>query len=96
MDEDEIPELGDSFSAGDAPGYEDGDWPDFLAQSMLDWMPTQIQKTYGKLGDTTLNGFTLDLPPENLGPIIATLEADGYRCEEDQELLDAADGYSVE
>lgn len=51
------------FRADDIPGRADGDYPEWLRQSQLDWFPDDLIEKYdGEVPLTTLNGWVLDLP----------------------------------
>lgn len=92
-DEEDAPSAGKPFEASRIPGLDDGDWPGWPAQEMLDWLPEDIQERYGRVEVSVLNGDYLELPPSQAGEIAAALEAQGYRCREDQELVRRACGW---
>lgn len=47
----------ESFSAsGTIPGFDDGDYPEWPAQEMLEWMPADIVSRFGQGVNSVLNG----------------------------------------
>lgn len=58
----------------------DGDWPDWPAQMMLAWMPTEIRRRYGTVVHSVLNGDYLELRTEDLDAIVAELQDVRYDC----------------
>lgn len=71
------------FDPDCAPGVEDGDYPEWLLRSMLDWFPAElIQKYGGSLRRTTLNGDALELPADKAEEIAAELRAMGHSVEQ--------------
>jgi len=75
-----LPEDTDPFSSDQVPGVDDGDWPAWPAQRMLDWVPKEIQKEYGSIESTRLNGEYPTFYPRNEPRIIAAFWRAGYRC----------------
>lgn len=64
------------------PGYADGDYPEWLRQSQLDWFPRElIEKYAGEVETTVLNGDVLDLPAHEADAIADDLRAMGHRVE---------------
>ena len=83
----------DAFDAIDIPGYEDGDWPLWPLQEMLDWMPKDIQQRFGKVVPSAVNGDCLELISEKADEIVKALESRGFSCAEDESLVMRACGY---
>lgn len=70
------------FTADAIPGHADGDYPEWLRQSQLDWFPEElIEKYSGEVGLTTLNGEVLDLPADRADEIADDLRALGHTVE---------------
>ena len=84
---DSLPELSDAFDPVAVPGFADGDWPDWPAASMLDWMPATIRQRYGQRAETALNGDFLEIAPEHIVPVMQELSELGYTCVRDDELI---------
>ena len=64
------------------PGYADGDYPEWLRQSQLDWFPPELIAKYGGDVETTmLNGDVLDLPGGQAEQIAEDLRALGHWVE---------------
>ncbi len=84
-----------AFSDGDGNEYDAPQsvawWPN---QIMLEWMPPQIIAKYGYIESSVLDGEFLVLDSEREEEIVADLEALGYTCVEDSNLLNVARGYA--
>jgi hypothetical protein len=74
-------------------GLAGGDWPEWLHQEMLEWMPPEISSTYGRVRASALNGNCLLLDPADEGAIVEALRARGYTCTRDDAMVRAAAGY---
>lgn len=59
---------------------------------MLDWIPEDIQKRFGSIADSVHSGDYLYLPTEDARGIVQAMHTHGYRCEEDEELIERAHG----
>lgn len=71
------------YTADDVPGYSDGDYPEWIAHTTLDWFPRElIVKHGGEIEDSVHNGFFLTLPAESAPAVAADLRAMGHRVEE--------------
>jgi hypothetical protein len=78
----EDPPDDEPFKADDIPGHADGDYPEWLRQSQLDWFPDDLTEKYdGEVTLTTLNGWVLDLPGNRAEEIADDLRALGHRVE---------------
>lgn len=71
------------------PGWDDGDWPEWPAQLMLDWVPESV-RALGAEGETRLSGEYLELLPGRVDEVVAAMEAAGYSMERDDELVERA------
>ena len=89
-DDDEEPGPDDAFDGSEMIG--DGDYPEWLAQEMLDWVPEPIQEAYGVEQSSTLNGNFLTLDPNEETAIVAALRAVGYEVSRDDKLVNKACG----
>jgi hypothetical protein len=75
---DESPPDGEPFDAGAVPGHLDGDYPQWLRQTMLKWFPQSLIDKYGDIQTSVLNGDFLDLPAAKVEEIAADLRAMGH------------------
>ena len=70
------------FIADDIPGHADGDYPECLRQSQLDWFPRDLIDRYrGEVTPTRLNGWVLDLPANVAEDIAQDLRGLGHQVE---------------
>jgi hypothetical protein len=70
------------FEADCAPGHGDGDYPEWLLQSQLDWFPHELIEKYGGTRrGTALNGDALELPADRADEIAEDLRAMGHTVE---------------
>lgn len=73
----------DRFTPDNIPGHADGDYPEWLRQSQLEWFPKElIEKHDGEVTLTTFSGWVLDLPAESTDAIVDDLRALGHTVEE--------------
>ena len=75
---DESPPDEEPFDAGEVPGHLDGDYPQWLRQTMLEWFPPELIDKYGDIQTSVLNGEFLDLPADKAEEIVADLRAMGH------------------
>ncbi|AFZ67412.1 hypothetical protein [Deinococcus peraridilitoris] len=99
LDEDSEEET-EAGPLSDAPfgtpsGYDDGDWPGWPKQEMLEVIPQEIRDEYGEIQDTTLSGEYLHVPPEEMDDFVKDLRDLGISCERDDALVQAASGSST-
>lgn len=86
-------EPSEPFEPDAVPGYADGDWPDWPAQRMLDWVPKPIQERFGRMRDSVFSGPFLELDPTCSDEIAEALERHGFQVSEDADLVARASGY---
>ena len=80
--DEEPPGDDDRFHRDMVPGYADGDYPEWLRGSAVEWFPRSLIEKYGGSMDTSvLNGDALDLPARHADAIAADLRAMGHRVE---------------
>jgi len=94
--EERVPLDKDPFdSSKSVGGYWDGVyfqvWPKGM---MVDWVPESIQKKFGKLESTFLDGSALCLSANREKEIVAAFRKLGYEVKKDQELVATAGGHS--
>lgn len=78
----EVPADDAPFHRDMVPGYAQGDYPEWLRKSALEWFPPElIEKYAGSLEYTMLNGEALELPASRAEEIAADLRAMGHRVE---------------
>lgn len=76
------PESDEIFTADQAPGHADGDFPEWLRQSQLEWFPNDlIEKFGGEVSMSVLNGPMLDLPAGSAEEIADELRRRGHVVE---------------
>ena len=79
---DEIPQDDQPFTADDAAGHADGDYPEWLRQSQLNWFPADLVDKYdGEVSMSVLNGEMLDLPAGYAEEIADDLRQRGHKVE---------------
>jgi len=78
----------DPFDSEIIIAYTEGYWPTWPAQFMLTWMPEEVTSTMGEVFYSAINGEYLFINPFRLPEVIAALEAHGYTCIEDQQLIE--------
>lgn len=88
-----IPAGDEPFNPDDIPCHADGDWPAWPAQDMLDWMPAELQKLWGRVEWSTLNGPYLELNTRDEEAVVAALIQRGYTCVRDDGTVQRASGY---
>jgi hypothetical protein len=79
---DDLPAPEEQFDSSDLPGFDDGDWPAWPQQKMLDWLPDAVQ-TLGSVYATAINGDALHIDETLLDAVIAALAAEGIDCSQD-------------
>jgi hypothetical protein len=93
-DELERPADDQPFDRDNVPGVSDGDWPGWPAQEMLSWVPKNIQQQYGRTAASAISGDSLALDASQMNAIIGALEAHGFSCTRDDDLVRRAAGYA--
>jgi hypothetical protein len=73
-------------------GLGDGDWPDWPSQQMLGWVPAEVRAKFGRSESSVLNGPFLCLAAADLDEIMSAMEAHGYKCRRDDDLVSRAHG----
>ena len=93
FDEDEsAPRGDDAFHRDDLPGYSDGDWPEWPAQCMLDWLPADA-RCLGAVDESVINGSYLRIPLGAENELVAALNGLGFPCRRDDGLVARASGH---
>ncbi|MGD7732045.1 hypothetical protein ACQCX5_03690 [Propionibacteriaceae bacterium G57] len=75
-DQGEEPEDAEPFEADDVPGHADGDYPEWLQQSMLDWFPDDLVEEY--FAESAFNGEFLHIPEADAEAVINRLQQEGH------------------
>ena len=60
------------------PGFADGDWPGWIASTMLREVPEPVLQAFGQQGNSVLNGPMVEFRPEDLPAIKARLAELGW------------------
>jgi hypothetical protein len=89
FDEEDQPADDVALADEPVPGWDDGDWPAWAAQEMLDWVPAEVQ-ALGSGGSTRLSGEYLELAPEQADEVVGAMRAAGYTLERDDALIERA------
>jgi hypothetical protein len=85
-----------SFDAERFEGYQDGDWPEWPAQEMLEWLPDEVQMQFGRAEETPLNGDYLHIAVEDREAVLELLEDYGFRCQRNQPVIDLLEKHILE
>jgi hypothetical protein len=91
--EESVPAADDPFDPNQVPGYGDGDWPEWPAQRMLEWMPEDIRQRFGEIATSVFNSDFLEIDPRSESEVVAALKGAGYTCIRDDHLVELASGY---
>lgn len=83
----------DPFVASRIGAYMDGDWPGWPKHEMVFWVPTAIQKRFGRFLMSVFNGEYLEFAPEDEAQVVEALIQLGYPCVRDDALVRKASGY---
>ena len=68
----------------------EGDYPGFPQQEVMEWMPKDILREYGRMMQTSLNGDYPAFDPQVCQTIVERLKQHGFRCRRNQRLINAA------
>lgn len=90
----EAPADGADFDPDEISGYGDGDWPEWLHQVMLDWMPKDLIERFGTVEQSVHNGPFLEVEPAAADDLAHALEERGYSCTHDDAAIAAAAGWA--
>lgn len=89
----DIPSDDEAFDLDDIPGFADGDWPEWPAQLMLEFVPGSIAEKYGRKVDSVLNGQFLEFDAADEEVIVAEMNAAGFTCTRNDSIVATASGY---
>ena len=90
---DEQPEDIEPFPGTDLPGINEGDYPVWPAQLMLNFMPKEItDSTFAKVKDSVHNGRYLELDPKFEDLIVSILVSKGFEVTKNDDLIRRASG----
>jgi len=70
-----------AFDTDDVPGYGDGDYPQWLKQTQLEWFPPVLIEKYAEVQNSVVNGQMLELPADKAEEIPVDLRAMGHSVE---------------
>lgn len=87
-----VPLDEDAFVLKAVPGAGRGHWPERPEQAMLRWLPPLICGRFGRRVSRRSHGDFMLFGPERAPEILAALEAAGFVCCWDEELVRAACG----
>jgi hypothetical protein len=83
----------EAFVWGDIPCLQEPSWPACPNTEMLDWMPESVQTDCGKVGSSMWSGEMLVLSWSRADEIVRELQALGYTCTRDDELVHQTYGW---
>ena len=86
------PEPAAPFEPMMVPGYGDGTWPGFGPLLMRAWMPAEVWRAVGGTRAPSAAGGLPGLDATALPTIVRILEAHGFTCAEDDDLIARASG----
>jgi hypothetical protein len=87
-----LPQPDDPFTTSILPGFDEGEYFAIPAQEMLAWLPEELQDNLGQIDRHPVYEFVYRIEPENELMVLQTLEAAGYLCKKNQELMEQAHG----
>ena len=79
--------LDGDFERAMLPGFEDGDWPDWVEQRVMHCLPVQVWRKYGVLHQSVINGPFISFDPKLEAEIVLALESAGFACRRDTPLI---------
>jgi hypothetical protein len=82
-----FPQDTDEFAPSYINGYAEGDWPEYPAKRMLDWVPQPIQKKYGEYVGTWLSGDQLHFEGHLEKRLVRAFRKFGFSCKKNEELV---------
>jgi hypothetical protein len=85
------PEPAAPFEPAAVPGYADGTWPGVGPLLMRAWMPAEVWQVVGATHTPAAGGLA-GLDATVLPAIVRVLEAHGFTCAEDDDLIARASG----
>ncbi|MBK8907137.1 MAG: hypothetical protein IPM60_04310 [Rhodospirillales bacterium] len=84
--DDDLPPDDASFSAGDLPGFCDGDYPPWLQAEMDLVLPRDLIHRFGKRETSFLNGSFYSIDPAHEEPLVRELRSRGYEVTRREDL----------
>jgi hypothetical protein len=82
----------DAFHPDEIPGYPDGDWPQWPAARMLEWMPEEIANEFGEHVGSAITGDSLQIAAHKEEDVVRALNAAGYSCHRDESMIRMVSG----
>ena len=70
-----------AFSGDHVPGHTDGTYPEWLQQTMLEWIPAELIERFGETADSVHDGEAVELPANAADAIATELRALGHTVE---------------
>ena len=89
----EQPSDDDGFDPKVIPGYADADWPEWLQQEMLSWMPDDLTERFGKVGESVFKESALEIEAGVAEDLAGELEKRGFSCTRDDKAILTAAGW---
>jgi hypothetical protein len=79
--------LDSEFDQARLPGFEDGDWPDWVEQHMMRWLPAEVWRMYAVVHQSVINGPFISFDPKREAEIVKAFEGAGFACQRNDGLV---------
>lgn len=87
-----LPQPEDPFTTDLLPGFEDGEFMPVFAQEIIAWLPEELHEHLGQIDRHPVHEFVYRIDPNQEEMVVQTLEAAGFLCKRNQELMEQAQG----
>ncbi len=87
-----LPQPEDAFTTDVLPGFEEGTYMPVPAQEIISWLPEELQDNLGQFDHHGVFEFVYRIDPEKEMMVVQSLEAAGFLCKKNQELMEQAHG----
>jgi hypothetical protein len=88
-EDDSVPGDDTSFDPSPLFGWDDGDFPEWPQQRMLDWLPEDLLDRYVEVGDTAFSGEYVHIDGGRVEDLAYDLVRRGFKCFRDDTLVSA-------
>ena len=68
-------------------GFDEADWPPWVAQEMLEWLPDSVLDSFSETGVSMVSGSCALIQPDRLDDFMAAMTSLGYECIRDDNLI---------
>jgi hypothetical protein len=87
-----LPQPEDPFTTDLLPGFEEGEFMPVFAQEIIAWLPEELHEHLGQIDRHPVHEFVYRIDPNQEDMVVQTLEAAGFVCKRNQELMEQAQG----